>query len=483
MRYCTNCGNQNDDNIAFCINCGNTLQQNNPPPPPPVYQEPVPPTYITPPAPEPVTQPVYQAPPEPEPEPEQDQQAEPEQVQQPQPEPQQQVQPEPEPQAEPETELLQPVSYQEIPEPQPQLDFQPQPEPYFIPQTSYVQAYQPQENEQPAQPPPPYVTPAYAFEAPKKSGAGFIQNGLGFIAMGVILLFIIGLVVWEALTTGLFTSLDRIDIDSILNRYFIFAIIAIFTVVATRIKGPDFSAPFTMVLATAFIAAVPGTAGIVIAVAVCLLIGCFNGTIIILFNAPAIIVTLITSAIIYAVLSAYVDAVADGSWLMPWVRPDISQDILSYIGIGAAVVLAFGTLAFTRRLLKPKPGRKTGILSKSMDILGYGFVALIACIAGYLMANRTGWVTIYQGEGYVVYILIIFFAVQSAGILKNGMLSLLYGLIVAAVITVGSVAMQMLDFTYEWQEITHGIIALILLCTACIVQGGWRGALGANLSE
>ena len=473
MKFCSNCGNHNDGNVAFCINCGYALQ--DVPIEQPV-QEPLPLPQ------EETTQPMYMVP-EPQevtivPEPP----SEPEPVNEPT---QEQIPPQEEVSAQA-PQYVQPYQEEPLPLPQEEPVTQPmymEPEP-LPPQETMpppVPVYQP-----PLDPPPPQLAYDLTFAPPKKSSSGwFVQNGLGFVVMGVILLCAIGLVMWEIFTTGYFSSysFDNPFYTNMLNRFFILAIVAIFTVVATRIKGPDLSAPLNMILATAIIAAYPGTTGLIIAVAVCFVIGCLNGTIISLLNAPSIIVTLITAAILFAGTQIFVESVSDSSWFLPWISPDISQLNLSLIAFGAAVVLAFGTLAFTRRLIKPKPGRKYGALSKSMDILGYGFVALIACLAGYLICNRINMVYTQSGYEYETSILIIFLAVQSCKVLKNGMLALVYGLLFAIIITISEAAMSVMGFANYWFDIFYGTTALILLCTACIAQGGWKSALGANLSE
>ena len=438
MKYCSNCGNQNEEHVAFCGHCGTPFQQPEPPsqaaPPPeaPVDSEP-PPSEA----------PVDSEPPS-------------------QAAPPQYVQPEAFPPQEPTPQ--QPPQYV-----QPDQANAPQ---YVQPDQAYTPPIEPQ------------LAPAQPIIVKKKSGGGFIQNGLGFVVMGVILLATAALVTLEILTTGILASFWlNIQHTSILNRFFIYATVAIFTVVATRIKGPDLSAPVLMAVAAIIMVLIPGEMGLIITAAVCLLLGLFNGTIISLFNAPSIIVTLITGTLFFAGVSFFASFFTINVLFITWARPGITQLNLSLIAFSVAIILAFGALAITRHLVKQKQKIKRGILSKVMDIAGYGLVALIAGIAGYLSVNLYGSAHPNMGQGYEIYVLIIFAAVQSCRMFSNGMLALVYGVFVAFIYTLLSMALQILVSGYNLLNIIYTSIALILLCTACVAQGGWKSALGANLSD
>jgi len=303
--------------------------------------------------------------------------------------------------------------------------------------------------------------------------------------MGFILLLTVALIVIEYVLTGSFLSEKTLSFF-LANIWL--GVIAVGTVVATRIKGPDLSMLMMMAIAGVIIVMNMGTvSGIVFAILVCLSIGLINGAIISLLNAPAIIVTFITAAIIRSVSLI----LTDGAVLPLSHHIYISSQYLNENAFIISIVIAILALVITRRLLKPKAARKQGVLPKLMDIIGYGFVAVIAGIAGVLYLNRFGLANPYisnSGE-FGIFIIIIFAAVLSSRLLRNGLIAMAYGVVTAALLICLRYVIMLLGESIEWLNailwagIIDAVIALILLCVACAAQGGWRSMLTANLSK
>ena len=314
------------------------------------------------------------------------------------------------------------------------------------------------------------------------AGIRFVQNYLGFVVMGVF--FLLALVfLLSSDSPGDIFSPDYLF--EFLNGFLMMGIIAIGTVAATRIKGPDLSVPTVMALAGVMIAADPSIVGISLAVLLCLFFGLINGTVISLLNAPSAVVTFITSLLIAGVAYNIAISSSDYGWVR-FERMDVAPEILSVIALVVSAGVAFGALAVTKRLMNQKDERKQGVLPKLMDVLGYGLVAIIAVIAGFALINWNGGASSWDGYQYQVYVIIVFAAVKSSRLLKSSMVALAYGFAAALVLSVYwhavYIARFIIDLSY-WNEVIFAAIALLLFCTACAAQGGWRSMLTPNLSE
>jgi len=111
----------------------------------------------------------------------------------------------------------------------------------------------PPEQTQPFAPVQTLQQPSTSQSHSNSSGVRFVQEYLGFVGLGVILLFFAGpLFILASLSNINFISL--VNLTNVLNQFWLLGIIALGTVVATRIKGPDLSIGQTMALASIIIA-------------------------------------------------------------------------------------------------------------------------------------------------------------------------------------------------------------------------------------
>jgi len=308
-------------------------------------------------------------------------------------------------------------------------------------------------------------------QPPKESaGAKFVQNYLGFIPIVLALLGIL---------FGIGLSHAPIRFETILGQFWILGIIAVGIVVSTRIKGPDFSMPAMMVLSAAMIAFTAQTgsivAGVIAALLVCLYYGMVNGAVISFLGAPAMLITLVSAALMrFGVFQLF-----DGSFIrlegVATIRTEQSRFFFIFV---IALIIGILALIVTKRFPVHKREHK---FPRLRVMFGYFLVTVIAGLAGYVFIIRVGGVTLATDEGLMTSVIVIFAAVQSSKLLKNNIIALVYGIFVALLLTVSTHVNILLGLSPFWVRAIEAGFAFQLVCVACAAQGGWRTALGANL--
>ena len=300
------------------------------------------------------------------------------------------------------------------------------------------------------------------------SGAKFVQNYLGFVIMGLYLI------------NTLILGVDMMSPQLILFSFWPLGIIAAGAVAATRIRGPDLSMGAMAMLSSVIVAnaANEGSiiAGIIAVILVCLFYGMINGAIISFLGAPSVVVTILTAAMMRVttfMMSGFVSIPAP-----ELTTQQQSQYVIMFV---IAITVAIAALAITKRLPVSGIGQKRGAVPKLMDMLGYALVAIISGIAGYVWLRRLGVASPAMGSGYEVYVILIFAAVQSSRLLKNNVIALCYGLVVAFVLIMSNMAIMRLGLSHVWQSAIEAGLALQLVCVACAANGGWRAALSASI--
>jgi hypothetical protein len=120
-------------------------------------------------------------------------------------------------------------------------------------------------------------------------------------------------------------------------------------------------------------------------------------------------------------------------------------------------------------------------MQKLARVLGYVFVAVIAVFAGYAHTVRLGAAVPRVGADLTIPIILIFSAVQSSKLLKNNLVALGYGLVVALILTLSRIAMSIININIYLMQIIQAGMALIMLALAAAAQGGGRSLfLGAD---
>jgi len=338
----------------------------------------------------------------------------------------------------------------------------------------------PSEQPQPSTPVQTLQQPSASKSLSNSSGATFVQNYLGFVGLGVLLLFT-GQLFVQASLSHFFYIISLINLTNILNQFWLYGIIALGTVVAARIKGPDLSIGQTMALTSIIIAMSANEGnlyvGIISALLICCIYGLLNGILLSFLNIPAVILTLITAALMRGIMYAITDfqPISVTSMLVN----TQTQSIIAFI---ITVLIVLTALLITNRLPVLKIGKNSFFQQKVKDALGYALVAVIAGIAGLSLLGRLGAATVNVGTGYEVLIITVFAAVQSSKLLRNNIAALGYGLFVTLILILIRNALTFLSVNMPVQTLTEAAIALFMLCIACTAQGGWRSMLNSNLS-
>jgi len=332
-----------------------------------------------------------------------------------------------------------------------------------------------QQNTKPPQSPPPSST-----------GARFLQNYLGFIVIGVIILFILRLIMLEALQFGRFLSIQ--NLTNMLNTFFTMGIVALGTVAATRLRGPDLSLGAVMSLTGIIVAIfvnegffngpVTLTVGILLAIIVCFFVGLLNGVFISLLNTPAIVTTLVTAILLRGITPLFSDGIPMNLPLTGFLSN--SPFLVGLAALMLSVIFAYIALSAARRLPVLRR-RENTINQKLADLIGYGFVAVIACIGGLVLLFRIQYTGPAIGSGYEINIFIIFAAIQSSNLLKNNYTAMGYGLFVALMLIVTQNLLSLLGVSVSFQLIIQAIMALLLLSAAGVARGKWASNYNSSL--
>jgi len=258
--------------------------------------------------------------------------------------------------------------------------------------------------------------------------------------------------------------------------------IAIGVALATRLRGPDLSIGSMMnmsaiLIAISITADRPLLEGIGIAVSVCMVWGLINGALISFLRAPAVIVTMLVSLLARALSMSLSEGRAiaiPGSNLMQLgsARLFFNIPVFSLLLLLLCAGILVLALLFAGRLFSRKPtasaARPTAVM------LGYAFVALIAVMAGLSSLSRVGAASPSVNTSLDVNILFYFAAIQTSRLLDNGFAALGYAIVTAFILTILNTVLSLLALEVFFQSIIISILALILLCVACIARGGFR---------
>jgi len=302
-------------------------------------------------------------------------------------------------------------------------------------------------------------------------GAQFLRNHLGFIVTGALLFAYIAIGVNY---TDHFLSPS--NLMNMLRQFCGIGMIALGVAASSRLRGPDFSMASVMGLASVIAAAVVNAGlfaeGAVVTILVCWFIGLTSGAVISFLRAPAVIVTLMMSLLVRAI--AY--TASDG---MPVVLNQRFMDphILTYAFLPLCAVIAFLALLLAGRLTPLRATLSGGAARSAMEMLGYGFTAIIAGLAGFAFTFRLNSAQPTLGIGFEALILLVFVAIQSSSLLDHGLAALGYSLAVALLWTVLGNVSSLVGLSPYIHTIQQSILVFILLCIACFVRGGVRQAL------
>lgn len=260
-------------------------------------------------------------------------------------------------------------------------------------------------------------------QQPRQTGI-FVSGILGFVVMIVLLI--------GAFAAGLLNSdfLGTMNLNFLYLSLLQYGSIACAVVLTSRAKGPDLSIGAVMTLAAFLTVSTTGSwiLAIVLAVLVCTAIGAINGLFIVYLRVPALIMTIVVSAILRGIF--YMMGRGSEITAVPQIRMMFEARVgglpIIYIAVfGIAFILAF-LLIILSKLGKPLSKREASDNKRVSYFLAYLFSSVIACFVGIMFLSRVGMASPVMGMNLEVFIILIFAAITSSRFLDNRVVPVLY---------------------------------------------------------
>ncbi len=218
----------------------------------------------------------------------------------------------------------------------------------------------------------------------------------------VILLFVVIL----SVTTQDFLTLNNwVDL---IESYSVTAILAIGLFVVLVTGGIDISFAATASVAQYIGLNLPPPVVLVIGAAVGTLLGCFNAVLIDRLRATAIIITISTMSVYFALLMYFTSGKSiyglPGWWSDSMVLFEIATGPDQSVRLTLPIVIMLVVAMFTAFIMNrtslgrqlyamggnPEAARRVGVSLSKMQWFAYGYLGLLAGVAGLLQAHRVG---------------------------------------------------------------------------------------------
>jgi ribose/xylose/arabinose/galactoside ABC-type transport system permease subunit len=337
-------------------------------------------------------------------------------------------------------------------------------EPEKVPAAFETPAMQPPSPLPPIQPIPQAYEAAPTMPARKaRGGASFLNTGLGFILIGILLIAAQGL----AFISPMFFNLQ--NMENLFLSFIPFAAIGFAAVLSSRAMGPDLSIGSVTGLSAVIVAlnsASNGSliTGLIIALVVGVVIGFVNGVCTVYLRIPAVIVTLITGFIAYFAGIM----ITQGQPIMPGISHYDSLAGLAFILLLVTFAIAFLLVLFTR-LGKPTYKRDKDAQPISF-MFAYAGSAAIAVLAGFFLMLRMGAGMPTMGVNSELPTLFIFAVVYSSRALDNRIAPVLFSLVPAWVWALLSNSLNLLNVNSYTQLIVTSAITLVFVVLAYVCR-------------
>ncbi len=315
---------------------------------------------------------------------------------------------------------------------------------------------------------PPNNRPVYREPQPprKSSGATFLNTGLGFVLIGVLLI---------AVQVLFFSTPMAISQGNIRNVFLHFALLvslAFGSVLAVRAKGPDLSIGAVTALSGIIISLVVQSGGswfvgLLLAIVAAAAIGAVNGLINALMPVQSAGLSVFISAVVTFVASFVVrqlaGALSGGSRTavdLPAMELVLPFMILLLVSFILAFFLNFGT-----KLGTPVYSNKRPV---GLCIGAYITSAVIAALVGFCFLIRLRVASPTMGSGYEIYILFVFACIMSSRALDNRAAPVLFALMPAVIWSLLNNAFLLQGLPTYSQDIIFIILTVIILAAAFI---------------
>ncbi|WP_066688955.1 ABC transporter permease [Christensenella intestinihominis] len=243
--------------------------------------------------------------------------------------------------------------------------------------------------------------------------------------------------------------------------------------VSVRAKGPDFSIAavmgLTMLVVGQFSAQGYGwAAGLVVALLVAAGIGALNGAVALYTPVPAPAITLIVLVglrVLLGVIPARPEAMED--------IPRFGRSALAAAVFLAAVVTAVFLFVFFTRLKTPFNRRQKGGKELSY-LLAYVVSSVLGALAAFFLASRLGAAIVTVSADTTLYIVFVAAAIYASRAFDNGLLPVLYVLLLAFLWALMSNVMNLLAISSFVQDVLVRLpLAAGMAVLACFTSE-WR---------
>ena len=300
----------------------------------------------------------------------------------------------------------------------------------------------------------------------------FVSGFLGLIILFALLCAVI--------VVGLFSPdfFGIRNMSNVFGQLLILGAVACGVAMTSRAKGPDLSMGAVVAITGIIIAAIGGSwiLGLVVALLVCASIGAINGILIVFLRVPALVMTLVVSAILRAVVflasSGKINQVGRSIALITKLEVAGVQ-IIPYVIFAVAFLAAFFVILFSR-LGKPLSKREVKDNRSASYFVAYLLSSIIAFMVGVFYVSRFGAASPVIGTGYEIFILFTFAIITSSRYLDNRGLpavfavaaTLLYTLLYALIYN----GLNLRVASQYWLQLIVGAIALVFVIVSYITR-------------
>lgn len=307
--------------------------------------------------------------------------------------------------------------------------------------------------------------------APANTGVTFRNSGIGLLLTGVLL---IAVHILAFASSPMFLHFS--NIANLLRQFAVAAAIGFAVVLSMRAKGPDLSVGSVMGLSAVIVSSIGLSSGsvwigLLAALAVSIVIGSINGIFSVYFRVPAVIITIITSALAYSISLL----ISQGQFITGPFPSLKDVPAASFILILMTFSLAFLLIMLTPLGL-PQHKREKNLRPVSF-VFAYVASAVIAVSAGFFLVLRLGGAQSGLGAGYEVNVLFIFAVVYSIRVLDNRIAPVLFSIIPAWILCVLNNALALMGSQFYIQNLISGSLALIFGILAYVCRAEKRKAM------
>ncbi|MFV0414480.1 MAG: zinc-ribbon domain-containing protein [Oscillospiraceae bacterium] len=329
----------------------------------------------------------------------------------------------------------------------------------------------------PAPPAPAYFAqpqaPAWQPPAAPKSAARvFLENGLGFIPMALLLAAVFALVL---LAPNFFMA---VNLSNVFLQFFMVLPLAVAVAITTATLGPDFSVSFTASFCSFWAVSLINNgsllAGLAAALLVGTLVGLVNGFFIYFLRLPSIMVTLLTGSI----LNAFSILLSESTAIPLEFR--VAFPLLPVFAAVSLLVLAGGFVyVFFAVSQKGEAPAKPG----PVNFWAYPLAGAFAALGGVMFLMRIATFAPSSNALPYTVLLLLWAALCSSKLLRNRFAPVLYVSFCFLAVTVLNNIANLLSLPSAITMLLQGFWAFLFMVPAAFVLWPPRRSFPVNIQS